>query len=402
MGLSSKVWIGISLGVAVTAALIFYFFFYNARLTIVPTPSNATVYINDQAVAGGTPIKLAPGRYQLKVQANGFLSTQEAVSLNISDIKTLPITLRQVPSPLSIVGSVQFPALLSGEQSIVYLGLDGKQFFKVDTALGADGQPHVEPITDSRFTNVASVTWSPDKNFAIIQTTDGKTQFFDFKRYDLLHQEQRDIGSDLRSVAWGPDSQQIMAFQSTPAGDRSLVRWDVATGQLERLIDLRPYQLTNPTLSWSPDGQWVSLVENGLFLYNIATRQVSEVPGTEGVSAASWSPDSRHILVGLDTSLALVDPNQTASGGRLGIRTPVSKTTWTADSASIVAALTTASGKDALERIDAATAGQSAYVYSSNNPLSMTNLMVAKDSSQLWFVSQGTLYNLLLEQEPAK
>ncbi len=399
MHVATRVWVGVSLGLAVVAGLVFYFFFYDARLTIVPTPSNADVFINDQAVTSAVPIKLKPGTYHITVKTTGYLSSKATVKLSISDIKTLPMTLRQIPSPQPVVGSVQFPAMTPDQRGIVYLGLQGKQFFRVETTVGADGRPRIQPISEARFSNLSNVVWSPDRGLAIIQTTDGKTQLFDFQRYDFVHQEQRDIQNDLRSVAWNPNPniQQIVAFESAPAGDRSLMRWDVANSQFERLADLRPFQLTNPLLSWSPDGKWIALVQNGVFLYNTATREVHQVPGTEGVLAANWSPNSKVLLVELDTSLALVDPNQTASGGRLGLRTPVGKTTWTNDGTGIVAALATANGLDELELIDATTAMRKAYKYQSTGTINMGTLMLTKDSSQVWFASQGTLYSLLLE-----
>lgn len=381
--------------------MVFIVFFYDAHITVDPTPANATVSINGQTVTARTAIKLAPGNYTLRVAADGYLPTQENISLRVSDRRQIPITLRQIPSPIPFVGSVQYPALTAGGQAIVYLGLNGQQFSRVNTTLGADGKPVVQAISDPRFNNITNVVWSPDQSLAVIQTSDGSTQLFDFKRYDFVSQELRPIGTDLRSIVWSPDGQSLVAFESTPAGDRSLIRWNVSTGQSERLVDLRSLQLTNPTLAWSPDGRWISLTENNLFLYDTTTRTVQQVSGTTKISAASWSPDSKHILLATPNGLALANPTPTSSMQTLGVRTSIDKTVWTADSQAIIAATSASNGQDHLTRIDITTVKQADYLYSNPNPVVVNNPIVTKDGSTLWFTNRGTLTSLLLELDQA-
>src|SRR3989338_109028 len=60
-------WIGIVLALVVAAVITFAIFFYEARLTVIPTPGEADVLLNGQPITAGSPQKLPPGHYELTI-----------------------------------------------------------------------------------------------------------------------------------------------------------------------------------------------------------------------------------------------------------------------------------------------------------------------------------------------
>mgnify|MGYP001566104641 CR=1 FL=1 len=48
-------WLGLSLAFVIATVIIFVAFFYQARLTVIPTPGDAEVILNGQPIATGVP-----------------------------------------------------------------------------------------------------------------------------------------------------------------------------------------------------------------------------------------------------------------------------------------------------------------------------------------------------------
>jgi dipeptidyl aminopeptidase/acylaminoacyl peptidase len=112
-------------------------------------------------------------------------------------------------------------------------------------------------------------------------------------------------GSDLARVpygaafaAWSPDGRYI-AFNHRPeagqprGGEYSV--WDIATGVVTRLLGPTPQLGSIP--SWAPDSQHILLAtDEGLVITDLDGELVQTIPGTNGHSLGTWSPDGAYIL----------------------------------------------------------------------------------------------------------
>ena len=106
------------------------------------------------------------------------------------------------------------------------------------------------------------------------------------------------LASGMRAlvVDWSPDGKQISFVARQPTVALHVISVDGGTPESLPMGD-------SPTLahSWSPDGtvmvlgEWIGTKAPVLRLLDLKTRQISIVPGSEGLIYPIWSPDGRYI-----------------------------------------------------------------------------------------------------------
>jgi eukaryotic-like serine/threonine-protein kinase len=146
------------------------------------------------------------------------------------------------------------------------------------------------------------VTFSPDgKKIAYVGYPDG-----------ILWESNAD-GSDRHELSfaptqtslprWSPDGTQI-AYAALEPGKPWQIFAVPAAGGTPELLVAADTDRVDP--SWSPDGKFLVFCNEsgslrgsnakGIHIMDLKTRQVTDVPGSEGLFSPRWSPDGRYLL----------------------------------------------------------------------------------------------------------
>ena len=109
---------------------------------------------------------------------------------------------------------------------------------------------------------------------------------------------------------WSPDGEQI-AFFGHPPGEPWQIYVVPAAGGLPQLIYRRETNLADP--NWSPEGKSLVFGGNGLsnqgsaiYVFDMKTRNVSKLPGSDGLFSPRWSPNGRYVVAITLDSLKLM------------------------------------------------------------------------------------------------
>jgi len=99
---------------------------------------------------------------------------------------------------------------------------------------------------------------------------------------------------------WSPDGKQL-AFFGHPPGEPSHLYVIPAAGGVPELVCGRETNLADP--NWSPDGKSLIFGENALsnqgsavYVLDMKTRNVSKLPGSDGLFSPRWSPNGRYVV----------------------------------------------------------------------------------------------------------
>jgi serine/threonine protein kinase/Tol biopolymer transport system component len=100
---------------------------------------------------------------------------------------------------------------------------------------------------------------------------------------------------------WSPDGKQIVFSASTPGKPWKVYLFSNDGGKPVPLTS-EEIRETDPT--WSPDGKTLAFGhvnfaqrdQTYITLFDLATRQTSQLPGSVGIFAPRWSPDGRYVI----------------------------------------------------------------------------------------------------------
>jgi len=99
---------------------------------------------------------------------------------------------------------------------------------------------------------------------------------------------------------WSPDGKQLVFFDYETGKPTRIYLVSADGGTPQAMMPGGPETQTDPT--WSPDGNSVAFggvirtAMDGIHIFDLKTRQVSNLPGSEGLYSPRWSPDGRYMV----------------------------------------------------------------------------------------------------------
>lgn len=376
-------------GLAILGIILYIFIFYKGTLVINPSPVTAKTTIANVSKSGATKFRLKPGVYNVKIEVEGYVSYEKELTIKSAQTITLNLALNKIPEPKNLAQGVQF--LNRGlENSLLYLADSGKTLYKMDNI--SLESPEIKPITPAAFSNLTDIFWAPEKDLAVMKKT-GETFLYDFKRYDLLHQEIHPWPEGVGQVTWSPDGNYVFYYFNPADGEKTLIRADRSNSNQERFYNLKESIISNPQLHWSADGKKILVITTDIYLLDVYSKQLSQLTENETVSQAIFSPDSQWILYSNNQGLFLMDL-QGESKRDLQLKTTINKTVWYSDSKNLLAAEANKNNIDKLYKVNVQTGEKKEYSYSSGVATNLTNLILLSEQKTLYFNSNSNLYSL--------
>jgi Tol biopolymer transport system component/DNA-binding winged helix-turn-helix (wHTH) protein len=157
--------------------------------------------------------------------------------------------------------------------------------------------------------------------------------------------ERIELTTSLRSIftmKWSPDDRRLAVMGLEPGKPWKIYLIDAEGGKLTPVLN-EDRNEADP--AWSPDGQSIvfgrlpNRMDNGqpkaIYLLNLQTRKVTEIPGSAGLFSPRLSPDGRYIAaMPLDQRALLLFDRSTERWTTLAVQ-GVGDPTWSHDSRSI-------------------------------------------------------------------
>lgn len=372
---------------------IFFLFFWKATVTITSTPADALIRLGDQGATGVLAAELQPSEYPLSVERQDYIPYQRTVRLGVNEDTALSIALRALPEPQKLSDQiVQFMVLDAERTSLLYLAPHQQTAYRLFTKdLSA---PVIDEITPGAFSNLTDLIWSPNRQLAFFKLGE-VTKQYDFKRYDLLTQETHDWPAGVGSIDWRPDGTKVAYVYEPVGGERTIIRATTDNADQERIFNLLDTTITRPTIQWSPDAKYLSLLADKLYILDAFSKELTTLTSAGTPKAVRWLPTSTGLLVeGADGQLAHVTTDDQLTP--LGISGTVGQLTPFEDG---ISALYTRERNSRTEFFRLIFSDQSLtpYLFKAQAPLAPTNLVLSADEQHLFFVSAGNPYALFLD-----
>lgn len=397
--------------ILVVAVAIYWYILRSPQLILTTSPTNAMITVDGNAFTSANS-KLSVGEHKLTASASGFVAYNSTFSLKRAENLRLNILLKAVPSPVTLSTNVEnYPSYVKGSE-VFFLGNGGRTLYRSHADVGLT-TVRVEPMTPDTLSDVQKVIWRPDAEVAFLKRSDG-VYLYDFMRYDLLHQTNTLWGTNIDDIAWNPNGTQVIYTYYGANNEQSLKLSDVQNKVTSVVANLAKDNIDHPTVTWSPDGQFILLKPNSdqkktnyLYVYDIFNKKITQLTSLGEVEGAKWSPDSLSILY--------TAPGQNAKGvagfalwlakaDGLSVKPlnvivdGILNATWTNDSKNIVAASPKADTSDQILEVNVD--GQTApYIWDNSLKLRPRHLITVSSDDRVLFFNDGQFMSLALVSE---
>ncbi|MDD4332797.1 MAG: hypothetical protein PHT51_01675 [Patescibacteria group bacterium] len=295
---------------------------------------------------------------------------------------------------------------IDGKELRYYNSIDGI-FYRITS----EGQ--AEPLNDKTFYNVSKVTWSPDKNKAILEYPDDSNIIYDFQK-----KQQTTLPKHWKEFAYAPSGNQIvMKSIGLDPSNRWLAISNDDGSQTQPIEEIGENEAT-VFPSWSPNGQTIAMYTKGvdfnrqeIFFVGLHDENFKSMVIEGRDFRSAWSPNGDRLLYSVYSSDNDLKPMLWISGAQgdniganrksLGLETWADKCVFV-DSQNAICAVPTSLEKgaglfpemaqntpDILYQIDTYT-GLKKIIATPDSNLTMSNLIISNDKKYLYFVDSLT------------
>lgn len=411
MNKSPKFWFSIAGGILLVLLAIFYFVIYRGTLNVNVSESGSTIIIDDKVYGETFSGRLLAGNHELRIEKSGFVTLEEEFKLGILETKNINIDLR--PSPIAQTiqeGQIDFVDFDESRQTIVFVNKQNGQAYRASLNLD---EPVFDSISDSQFIGATDFSWSPDKLLAFF-TKNNTVNQINFRRINLVAQQVIPWPEGTKSIDWKKDNSAIAYYFApltddpqkviininqaqiertfTPVkGERSLIIADINNLEYNRVFDFKTTSITDPKISWSPDGQRILAQDSKLHIFNPAIRgQIESLEMDDEVVNARWLDNSSIIYETTSGELKIITLEGSVSD--TGISTSLENIAF-ADDYFIVAALE--NNRVVFSRINLNDFSKTDYLLENNLNSLPSNLVIVGEN--LYFTHNGALYGMRLD-----
>lgn len=389
----NKKLIFIIIGIIILAMVLAIVFLSKSTLIIKTNPSqNVQISIDGQKVSANGEIKLKSGTYDIKIESPEYIPYQKNIKLGMFAKKELSVNLKKLSVPQKAVEyQVQYTILSSDKKSLYYLSNNGKTMYEI-TNLEAELSKS-DKISPDFFSDVTNVIWSPDRNLAIIKQ-ENKTSLYDFKRYDLLHQEIYPFSDGIGNIVWRADGKKILYYYAPEGGETTLIEAEPDNTNKQIVYNFKDTQIRNPAIDWSPDQQDALVIANTkLYIFHFFDKTLKPLLENTAVSEAEFTPDN-DIIYQTSDGLHICD-KLGQNDWKLEVNTGLDKI-YFFDSSTLYYSEKT-KGANQFFLFDLAKNQKTEIFYNTKININPADLLVTENQKRLYFESEGYLYFINIE-----
>lgn len=393
MSLSSLDWKKIGLfaliiGSAIAFGFLIYFFFFRPFFA----PSTP---IDDQPIVDGELPTAGTGGERPVIGPDGQLTTGEPIVPPTVTPATQPSPVKQLTDK-SVISPIQ-----DDDGSIIYYQNEDSKFYRVTTS------GEVFPVSSKLFYNVRNVTWSDNRDRAVLEYPDGSNIVYDFAT-----NQSYTLPNHWQEFSFSPANDQI-AFKSIGLDpENRFIAISSLNGSETKILEKIGGKENQFQVNWSPNNAMVGTFDEG----KDATRSEVYFIGLNNENYKSlsvngygfdghWSPSGNQLLYNVYSSatdyrprLWLTQAGPTSIGAdrrQLYLETWSDKCAFASDTRLICAVPTNLPFGAALDRsvantlsdqlydIDLTTGAQKLIDTAGN--YSISNMMISSDGRQIFF-----------------
>ena len=142
------------------------------------------------------------------------------------------------------------PTLASDGNSVIYYDKTTGLFYKITS----DGK--AIPLTDQTFYEVENITWSPDKEEAVLEYPDGANIVYDFKT-----NQQISLPKHWKDFSFSPNGDQLVLKSMGTTQENRWLAVAKADGSEAKKIELLGDKDATVDSNWSPSGQIIAMYQ---------------------------------------------------------------------------------------------------------------------------------------------